>query len=97
MKAFTTLTATAAPLFRPNINTDIITPMQYLIGTPRETMGSILFAPWRFNEDGTENSDFVLNNEPGSFATEFPQEHGPSARAMAFRVRDAAVAYDQAL
>ena len=64
MKAFTTLTATAAPLFRPNINTDIITPMQYLIGTPRETMGSILFAPWRFNEDGTENSDFVLNNEP---------------------------------
>ena len=64
MKAFTTLTATAAPLFRPNINTDIMTPMQYLIGTSRESMGSILFAPWRFNEDGTENDDFVLNNEP---------------------------------
>ena len=63
MEAFTTLTAVAAPLFRTNINTDIITPMQFLVGTPRETMGDILFAPWRFNEDGSENPDFVLNKE----------------------------------
>jgi 3-isopropylmalate/(R)-2-methylmalate dehydratase small subunit len=64
MQPFTKLTAIAAPLYRANINTDIITPMQYLVGTPRESMGGIAFAPWRFNEDGSENPDFVLNQEP---------------------------------
>ncbi|MBM08698.1 MAG: 3-isopropylmalate dehydratase small subunit [Magnetovibrio sp.] len=63
MQAFTKLTAIAAPLFRPNINTDIITPMQFLVGTSREAMGDILFAPWRFNDDGSENPDFILNME----------------------------------
>ena len=63
MEAFVKLTAVAAPLFHPNINTDIITPMQFLVGTPRETMGNILFAPWRFNDDGSENPDFVLNQK----------------------------------
>jgi 3-isopropylmalate/(R)-2-methylmalate dehydratase small subunit len=64
MQPFTKLTAVAAPLYRANINTDIITPMQYLVGTPRESMGAIAFAPWRFNDDGTENPEFVLNQEP---------------------------------
>tara|TARA_R110002110_G_scaffold414147_2_gene643280 strand:+ start:1907 stop:2980 length:1074 start_codon:yes stop_codon:yes gene_type:complete len=41
--------------------------------------------------------NFILNNEPGSFAAEFAREHGPSACAMAFRVRDAAVAFEKAL
>ena len=41
--------------------------------------------------------NFILNNEPGSFAAEFAREHGPSACAMAFRVRDAAAAFDKAL
>ncbi len=41
--------------------------------------------------------NFILNNEPGSFAAEFAKEHGPSACAMAFRVRDAAAAFDKAL
>ncbi len=41
--------------------------------------------------------NFILNNEPGSFAADFAQAHGPSACAMAFRVRDASLARAKAL
>ncbi len=41
--------------------------------------------------------NFIINAEPGSFAQEFAQKHGPCACAMAFRVKDAARAYGQAL
>jgi 4-hydroxyphenylpyruvate dioxygenase len=41
--------------------------------------------------------NFILNNEPGSFAADFAKQHGPSACAMAFRVDDAARAYKLAL
>ena len=34
--------------------------------------------------------NFIINAEPGSFGQRFAQQHGPSACAMAFRVRDAA-------
>jgi len=36
--------------------------------------------------------DFILNMEPGGQAAEFRGQHGPSINAMAFRVRDAALA-----
>ncbi|MBI3708675.1 MAG: 4-hydroxyphenylpyruvate dioxygenase [Proteobacteria bacterium] len=41
--------------------------------------------------------NFVVNAEPGSFAQSFARVHGPSACAMAFRVKDAAAAYRRAL
>ncbi|MFO1407334.1 MAG: 4-hydroxyphenylpyruvate dioxygenase [Steroidobacteraceae bacterium] len=41
--------------------------------------------------------NFVINAEPGSFGQRFAERHGPSACAMAFRVRDAAHAYRRAL
>jgi 4-hydroxyphenylpyruvate dioxygenase len=41
--------------------------------------------------------NFVLNNEPGSHAFYFAQEHGASPCGMAFRVKDAHVAYERAL
>ena len=41
--------------------------------------------------------NFVLNNEPGSFAHDFAQQHGPSVCAMGFRVKDAQSAYERAL
>jgi 4-hydroxyphenylpyruvate dioxygenase len=41
--------------------------------------------------------NFILNREPGSLAERFAAQHGPSANAMAFRVRDAAFAYEEAL
>ena len=37
--------------------------------------------------------NFIINAEPDSFAQAFAREHGPSACAMAFRVKDAAAAY----
>jgi len=41
--------------------------------------------------------NFILNNEQGSHADYFVQEHGPAACGMAFRVKDAHVAYERAL
>src|SRR5665213_4357247 len=37
--------------------------------------------------------NFVVNAEPGSHGARFAQKHGPSACAMAFRVKDAGTAY----
>jgi 4-hydroxyphenylpyruvate dioxygenase len=41
--------------------------------------------------------NFVINAEAGSFGQRFAQQHGPSACAMAFRVRDAALAFRRAV
>ncbi len=41
--------------------------------------------------------NFVINAEPGRFGQRFAQQHGPSACAMAFRVRDAARAFRRAV
>ena len=41
--------------------------------------------------------NFIVNREPRSLAAYFASEHGPSACAMAFRVRDSHKAYDRAL
>ena len=40
---------------------------------------------------------FIINSEPDSFAQNFARVQGPSACAMAFRVKDAAFAYKKAL
>jgi len=63
MQSFTTLTGVAAPLLRDNIDTDIIIRVERLTGTSRESMGAVAFEAWRFRPDGTENPDFVLNQE----------------------------------
>jgi len=41
--------------------------------------------------------NFILNMEPTGQAAEFRAAHGPSANAMAFRVRDAAKAFELAI
>ena len=41
--------------------------------------------------------NFILNNEPDSHAAYFVQEHGAAACGMAFRVKDAHLAYERAL
>src|SRR5688572_16015203 len=41
--------------------------------------------------------NFIINAEANSFAQAFARQHGPSACAMAFRVKDAAYAYRRAL
>ncbi|MEO4001193.1 3-isopropylmalate dehydratase small subunit [Mesorhizobium sp. CAU 1732] len=61
MDPFTTLTGVAAPLPIVNVDTDMIIPKDYLKTIKRTGLGSGLFAEMRFNEDGSENPDFVLN------------------------------------
>ena len=61
---FTTLKGIAAPMDRSNVDTDAIIPKQFLKTIKRSGLGSALFHSLRYNEDGTENKDFVLNKEP---------------------------------
>ena len=61
MDKFTTLTAVAAPMPFVNIDTDMIIPKQFLKTIKRTGLGKSLFYEMRFNDDGTENEDFVLN------------------------------------
>jgi 3-isopropylmalate/(R)-2-methylmalate dehydratase small subunit len=61
MEKFTKLTGVAAPLKITNVDTDMIIPKQYLKTIKRTGLGSGLFAEMRYNEDGSENKDFVLN------------------------------------
>src|SRR3546814_4799794 len=41
--------------------------------------------------------NFIVNGEPDSFAQAFARVHGPSCCAIAFRVKDAAAAYERAV
>ena len=61
MDKFMTLTGVAAPLPITNVDTDMIIPKQYLKTIARTGLGKGLFSEMRFNEDGSENPDFVLN------------------------------------
>jgi|TARA_B110000967_G_scaffold142191_1_gene145411 3-isopropylmalate/(R)-2-methylmalate dehydratase small subunit len=55
------VTGVAAPLPQHNVDTDIIMPKRFLRTITREGLAEGVFADLRFNEDGTEKSEFVLN------------------------------------
>ncbi|TRW95035.1 3-isopropylmalate dehydratase small subunit [Paracoccus sp. M683] len=61
MEKFTTLTGIAAPMPLVNIDTDMIIPKQFLKTIKRSGLGKNLFDEMRYNQDGTEIADFVLN------------------------------------
>jgi 3-isopropylmalate/(R)-2-methylmalate dehydratase small subunit len=61
MEKFTKLEGVAAPLKIINVDTDMIIPKQYLKTIKRTGLGKGLFAEARYNSDGSENPDFVLN------------------------------------
>jgi 3-isopropylmalate/(R)-2-methylmalate dehydratase small subunit len=61
MEPFKKLTGVAAPLPLVNIDTDMIIPKQYLKTIKRTGLGAGLFSELRFDTDGKENPDFVLN------------------------------------
>lgn len=61
MQAFTRLDGRAAPLSLANIDTDQIIPKQFLKTVEREGLAKGLFYDFRFDGDGNEIADFVLN------------------------------------
>ena len=61
---FTKLKGIAAPMDRSNVDTDAIIPKQFLKTIKRTGLGSALFHALRYNDDGFEKPDFVLNKEP---------------------------------
>ena len=61
MKPFTTLNSIVAPLDRVDVDTDQIIPAQFLKRVERTGFGQFLFHKWRFEEDGSTNLDFELN------------------------------------
>jgi 3-isopropylmalate/(R)-2-methylmalate dehydratase small subunit len=65
MEPFISVTAVAAPIDLPNIDTDRIIPARFL-RKPKEgaDYGRFLFHDVRFNADGSERPEFVLNQPP---------------------------------
>jgi len=61
MDKFGKLTSVAAPLPLINIDTDMIIPARFLKTIKRTGLGADLFSTLRFNEDGSDRDDFVLN------------------------------------
>lgn len=61
MEKFEKLTGVAAPMPLVNIDTDMIIPKVFLKSIQRTGFGKNLFDEMRYNRDGTEIPDFVLN------------------------------------
>lgn len=61
MEKFTNVSGVAAPMPLVNIDTDMIIPKQFLKTIKRSGLGVNLFDEMRYNQDGSEISDFVLN------------------------------------
>ena len=64
MQKFEKLTGIAAPLGILNIDTDMIIPKQFLKTIKRSGLGVSLFHEMRYDNDGAELPDFVLNKAP---------------------------------
>ena len=64
MEKFNNLKGVAAPFNFMNVDTDKIIPKQFLKTINRTGLGKYLFDEMRFNDDGSEKKDFILNQEP---------------------------------
>lgn len=64
MRAFTTHTGLAAPLLRPNIDTDLIIPLNRGARGIELSEGQMVFESIRYLPDGSENPEFILNQLP---------------------------------
>ena len=61
MDKFTNVSGVAAPMPLVNIDTDMIIPKQFLKTIKRSGLGVNLFDEMRYNQDGSEIANFVLN------------------------------------
>ena len=64
MEKFLNLNSIAAPLPMINIDTDMIIPKQFLKTIKRTGLGKNLFFEMRYDDEGKEISEFILNNKP---------------------------------
>ncbi len=64
MEKFTNLKSIPSYLSLQNIDTDMIIPKQFLKTIKRTGLGKSLFYEMRYDENGQENKNFILNNEP---------------------------------
>ncbi|GAA6001444.1 3-isopropylmalate dehydratase LEU1 [Rhodotorula paludigena] len=90
MPKFEVVKGTAAPLERANVDTDLIIPARFLKTIKRTGLGVSLFASLRYNDDGSEKPDFILNQpgyrnsqilvvSGGNFGCGSSREHAPWA------------------
>jgi len=63
MEKFSNLTGVAAPMDVINVDTDMIIPKQFLKTIQRSGLGKNLFDEMRYDRDGNEVADFVLNKD----------------------------------
>jgi 3-isopropylmalate/(R)-2-methylmalate dehydratase small subunit len=64
MRPFTRVTAVAAPIDLPNVDTDRVIPARFLRRSRETADASLLFHDVRFDAEGREREDFVLNQPP---------------------------------
>jgi 3-isopropylmalate/(R)-2-methylmalate dehydratase small subunit len=89
VKPFTPFQSTLAPLPINNIDTDQIIPARFLKTTSKEGLDRNLFCDWRYDAQGNENPDFILNTPRGrnakillagdNFGCGSSREHAPWA------------------
>ncbi len=89
MEPFVRVHGGVLPMNRVNVDTDQIIPKQFLKRVERTGFGQFLFNDWRYNADGSDNPDFILN-KPGyqdaeilvagrNFGSGSSREHAPWA------------------
>ena len=69
MDKFLTFKGSICAIDRANIDTDALIPKEHLKSIKRTGFGSALFSDWRYNDDGSDNLDFALNNPKAKGAT----------------------------
>lgn len=62
MEKIDIIQSTAVPLPIEDIDTDQIIPARFLKAIDRNGFGENLFCDWRYEKDGSEKQDFVLNS-----------------------------------
>jgi 3-isopropylmalate/(R)-2-methylmalate dehydratase small subunit len=65
VQEFIRIRAGAVPLPLANVDTDMIIPAQYMKALTRSGLGKHLFQELRFDRNGAERDDFILNQPQG--------------------------------